>query len=95
MFLYSDGVIRVFTNNPDRMASAEDIKAFEEQVSASEIPTQVGDIDCDKLPGDEALFEPGTHFLTNHFCVYFGKWVRICCVEVHTLIDASVLFKNQ
>ncbi|XP_067931333.1 phospholipase A-2-activating protein-like [Watersipora subatra] len=55
----SDGVIRVFTNSEDRMASSEDIKAFEEQVSATEIPTQVGDIDSNSLPGPEALFNPG------------------------------------
>ena len=41
------------------MASAEEIKAFEEQVSASQIPTQVGDIDCEKLPGTGALHQPG------------------------------------
>lgn len=55
----SDGVIRVFTNCEDRMASQADIAAFEEQVAASHIPTQVGDIDSDKLEGEEALFAPG------------------------------------
>jgi len=41
------------------MASTEDIIAFEEQVSATQIPTQVGDIDSSKLPGPEALQQPG------------------------------------
>lgn len=56
---YSDSIIRVFTTEESRQASAEDIKAFEELVASSEIPTQVGDIDSDKLPGPEILLAPG------------------------------------
>lgn len=50
----------MFTNSEERRASPEDLAAFDEQVSSSEIPTQVGDIDSDKLPGEEILFAPGT-----------------------------------
>ena len=43
----------------ERAASSEEMEAFEQQVSASKIPTQVGDIDVDKLPGPEVLLAPG------------------------------------
>ena len=57
--LCSDGVIRIFSANPERHADEEQQKAFEEQVSSSTINTQLGDIDPKKLPGPEALFNPG------------------------------------
>ncbi|KAK7485283.1 hypothetical protein BaRGS_00023534 [Batillaria attramentaria] len=55
----SDGVMRVFTTSSDRMASAEDQKAFEDLVASSAIPTQLGDINKEDLPGPEALLNPG------------------------------------
>lgn len=55
----SDGAIRVFTASEDRAASNEEITEFEAQVSSSQIPTQVGDIDSEKLSGPEALLTPG------------------------------------
>nr|KAG5698282.1 hypothetical protein BaRGS_016984 [Batillaria attramentaria] len=41
------------------MASAEDQKAFEDLVASSAIPTQLGDINKEDLPGPEALLNPG------------------------------------
>ncbi|XP_064605533.1 phospholipase A-2-activating protein-like [Liolophura sinensis] len=55
----SDGIIRVFSTCPDRVAAPEIQVAFEEQVAASTIPTQIGDIKVSDLPGPEALLNPG------------------------------------
>ena len=41
------------------MASEEDQKAFEDLVASTAIPTQLGDINKDDLPGPEALVNPG------------------------------------
>ncbi|KAJ3322619.1 prephenate dehydrogenase (NADP(+)) [Boothiomyces sp. JEL0866] len=57
----SDGFVRVFTQSSDRVASAEELQAYEESLSASSIPSnQVGDIKKDDLPGPEALDQPGS-----------------------------------
>ncbi|KAL8576565.1 hypothetical protein ACOMHN_003123 [Nucella lapillus] len=55
----SDGVMRVFTRDAGRMALEEDQKAFEELIASSEVPTQLGDIKKEDLPGPEALTNPG------------------------------------
>lgn len=52
----SDGVIRIFTRSPDRVATADAIQNFDEAVKSSAIPQQqVGDINKEKLPGPEFL----------------------------------------
>ncbi|KAK3090943.1 hypothetical protein FSP39_015921 [Pinctada imbricata] len=56
----SDGVIRVFTTSPNRTAPEEEQKAYEEQVSSTAVPTQLGDIKSEDLPGPEVLNNPGT-----------------------------------
>ncbi|XP_072314708.1 phospholipase A-2-activating protein [Eucyclogobius newberryi] len=58
----SDGIIRVFTEAPDRIASAEDIQAFEDELSKATIDPKtgdLGDIKVEELPGREHLNEPG------------------------------------
>ncbi|XP_074640387.1 phospholipase A-2-activating protein-like [Tubulanus polymorphus] len=55
----SDGMIRIFSESPDRIAEPEQIQQFEEEVSASTIPSQVGDVKMEDLPGPEVLTEPG------------------------------------
>ncbi|KAK3733079.1 hypothetical protein QZH41_008412, partial [Actinostola sp. cb2023] len=59
----SDGVARVFTSEPDRFASQEEIKLFEQEVASQVIPAQtsgqIGDIKLEQLPGPEALLRPG------------------------------------
>ncbi|KAG0370161.1 WD40-repeat-containing domain protein [Gamsiella multidivaricata] len=56
----SDGFVRVFTRNKERVASAEILKAYDEENAAASIPSnQVGDIKKDDLPGPEALQQPG------------------------------------
>lgn len=52
----SDGVARVFTRSPDRVASAEVAHMFEEAIQTSSIPQQqMGDVNKEKLPGPEFL----------------------------------------
>ncbi|RKP06861.1 WD-40 repeat-containing protein [Thamnocephalis sphaerospora] len=56
----SDKVVRIFSRDPARIASEENIKEYEELVAAQAIPAnQVGDVNKDKLPGLEALNKPG------------------------------------
>ncbi|XP_078532836.1 phospholipase A-2-activating protein [Lissotriton helveticus] len=59
----SDGVIRVFTESAQRIATAQEIKDFEEELSKSIIDPKsedIGDIKMEELPGREHLNEPGT-----------------------------------
>ncbi|KAI1841443.1 hypothetical protein JX266_012372 [Neoarthrinium moseri] len=52
----SDGVIRIYTRSPDRVASAEVLQLFDEAVKSSSIPQQqMGDVNKEKLPGPEFL----------------------------------------
>ncbi|KAJ0006564.1 hypothetical protein NQD34_013837 [Periophthalmus magnuspinnatus] len=58
----SDGIIRVFTEAQDRIASAEDIQAFEDELSKATIDPKtgdLGDLKLEELPGREHLNEPG------------------------------------
>uniref|UniRef100_A0A3Q3KAP9 Phospholipase A2-activating protein n=1 Tax=Monopterus albus TaxID=43700 RepID=A0A3Q3KAP9_MONAL len=58
----SDGIIRVFTEAEDRMASAQDLQAFEDELSKATIDPKtgdLGDINMEDLPGREHLNEPG------------------------------------
>ncbi|XP_071385736.1 phospholipase A-2-activating protein isoform X2 [Centroberyx affinis] len=58
----SDGIIRVFTEAEDRMASPEDLQAFEDELSKATIDPKtgdLGDIKMEDLPGREHLDEPG------------------------------------
>ena len=55
--------MRVFTTNPDRMAPTEDQKAYDEQVSSTAVPTQLGDIKSEDLPGPEVLINPGNSIM--------------------------------
>ncbi|MCI4377335.1 hypothetical protein PGIGA_G00202520 [Pangasianodon gigas] len=58
----SDGMIRVFTENEERVASAQDLQAFEEELAKATIDPKtgdLGDIKIEELPGREHLNEPG------------------------------------
>ncbi|KAM0753585.1 PFU-domain-containing protein [Meredithblackwellia eburnea MCA 4105] len=56
----SDGLIRIFTRDASRLASAAELKSFEEQVSKTTLnPSQVGDVKKSDLPGPEALAADG------------------------------------
>lgn len=68
VFPYSDGIIRVFTESADRTASAEEIKAFEKELSQATIDSKtgdLGDINAEQLPGREHLNEPGKYFIVS------------------------------
>lgn len=52
----SDGIARVFTRSPDRVASPETVALFEDSVKASAIPEQqLPSINKEKLPGPSFL----------------------------------------
>lgn len=60
--LFSDGFVRVFTESSERTASAEEIQAFENELSQASIDPKtgdLGDINAEDLPGKEHLKEPG------------------------------------
>lgn len=55
----------MFTESEDRTASAEEIKAFEKELSQATIDSKtgdLGDINAEQLPGREHLNEPGKYF---------------------------------
>ncbi|KAH9483874.1 Protein DOA1 [Psilocybe cubensis] len=59
----SDGVVRVFSEAEERWASAEVLKAYDDQIASQALPLQqVGDVKKSDLPGLEALKTPGKHF---------------------------------
>ncbi|XP_069126256.1 phospholipase A-2-activating protein-like [Argopecten irradians] len=55
----SDGIIRVFTTHSEKVASPDQLTAFEAEVASAEVPTQIGEIQKRDLPGPEALLNPG------------------------------------
>ncbi|XP_036187182.1 phospholipase A-2-activating protein isoform X2 [Myotis myotis] len=88
----SDGIIRVFTESVDRTASAEEIKAFEKELSQATIDPKTGDlgnINAEQLPGREHLNEPGsregqTRLIRDgerveayQWSVSEGRWIKI------------------
>uniref|UniRef100_A0A3Q3A5C5 Phospholipase A2-activating protein n=1 Tax=Kryptolebias marmoratus TaxID=37003 RepID=A0A3Q3A5C5_KRYMA len=88
----SDGIIRVFTEAEDRVASAEDLQAFEDELSKTTIDPKtgdLGDIKMEDLPGREHLNEPGnrdgqTRLIKDgqkveayQWSVSDGRWLKI------------------
>uniref|UniRef100_A0A8C8RS36 Phospholipase A-2-activating protein n=1 Tax=Pelusios castaneus TaxID=367368 RepID=A0A8C8RS36_9SAUR len=88
----SDGIIRVFTESSERTASAEEIQAFETELSQATIDpksSDLGDINADDLPGREHLKEPGTRegqtrlikdngkVEAYQWSVSEGRWIKI------------------
>ncbi|XP_067409268.1 phospholipase A-2-activating protein isoform X2 [Emydura macquarii macquarii] len=88
----SDGIIRVFTESLERTASAEEIQAFENELSQATIDpktSDLGDINADDLPGREHLKEPGTRegqtrlikdngkVEAYQWTVSEGRWIKI------------------
>ncbi|KAF8569180.1 hypothetical protein P879_00711 [Paragonimus westermani] len=59
----SDSVIRIFSSDPKRQGSASAIQTFEAELASSKIATPdasgTGDLSLEKLPGVEALLQPG------------------------------------
>uniref|UniRef100_A0A8C0FB78 Phospholipase A-2-activating protein n=1 Tax=Bubo bubo TaxID=30461 RepID=A0A8C0FB78_BUBBB len=88
----SDGIIRVFTESLERTASAEEIQAFENELSQASIDPKtgdLGDINADDLPGKEHLKDPGTRdgqtrlikdngkIEAYQWSVSEGRWIKI------------------
>ncbi|GAA6061577.1 hypothetical protein JCM10212_004327 [Sporobolomyces blumeae] len=56
----SDGLVRVFTRSPERVASRKELASYEEQVAKTALnSSQIGDLKKSDLPGTDALSEPG------------------------------------
>ncbi|OXB66130.1 hypothetical protein ASZ78_012473 [Callipepla squamata] len=87
-----DGIIRVFTKSLKRTASAEEIQAFENELSQASIDPKtgdLGDINADNLPGREHLKDPGTRdgqtrlikdngkVEAYQWSVSEGRWIKI------------------
>ncbi|XP_036407186.1 phospholipase A-2-activating protein [Megalops cyprinoides] len=88
----SDGIIRVFTESDERVASTEDLQAFEDELSKATIDPKtgdLGDIKVEDLPGREHLDEPGrrdgqTRLIKEgqkveayQWSMSDGRWVKI------------------
>lgn len=60
---FSDGRIFVFTKDPSRTATIEEISTFEQELASSSIQTKtgdLGDVSINDLPTEDALKKPGT-----------------------------------
>jgi phospholipase A-2-activating protein len=57
----SYGVVRVFSESPERWASEPDLKDYDDKVAGQALSSQqIGDVKKSDLPGLEALNAPGT-----------------------------------
>jgi len=56
----SDGYIRVFSRDPKRLGTEDELLAFQSLVSSNAIPAQVGDLKKDDVLGPDALEIPGS-----------------------------------
>ena len=68
----------MFTSDPKKYASTEELKAYDEQISSSQVPSQLGDLKPEDLSGPEALLNPGTiveHFY--HVCKLTSGYIEI------------------
>ncbi|KAK4703285.1 phospholipase A-2-activating protein, partial [Phenoliferia sp. Uapishka_3] len=56
----SDGLVRIFTRDDDRVADAETLASYDKEVANTALnPSQVGDVKKNDLPGPEALDNDG------------------------------------
>lgn len=100
LLCYSDGIIRVFTEVVDRIASAEDLQAFEDELSKTIIDPKtgdLGDIKIEDLSGREHLEEPGKErdvyvmiFTSKiaQFCLKMKKTQCYFYIEIFWLISS-------
>ena len=62
----------MFTEAEDRIASPQDLQAFEDELSKTTIDPKtgdLGDIKIEDLPGREHLDEPGKDTYTRYNCI--------------------------
>ena len=63
----SDGVVRIFSEVPERWVSEADLKAYDDEVARQALPAQqVGDVKKSDLPGLEALGCQGLYWSAVH-----------------------------
>ncbi|XP_059168417.1 phospholipase A-2-activating protein-like [Physella acuta] len=76
----SDGIIRIFTQAPERVANAEILAAHEASLASAPVASQpLGDIKVEDLPGPESLKKPGkkdgqTTMVNNGSTVDVYQW---------------------
>ena len=58
-------MLRVFSCVPERQAPAEEQQAFLDSLANSNIPSQIGDVKTEDVPGTEALLNPGNGVSTQ------------------------------
>jgi len=74
----SDSVVRVFSEQEERWASAEVLKNYEDTLASQALPSQqVGDINKEQLEGPEALNIPGELNLITLVIVVDNAWFAI------------------
>ena len=56
---FSDGTVRIFSSDPSRFASTDELKAYDDLIASSEVPSNLGDIKPEDLSEPEALLNPG------------------------------------
>lgn len=96
--LFSDGIIRVFTESLERTASAEEIQAFENELAQASIDPKtgdLGDINADDLPGREHLKDPGKLL---YFCRIRGaskSWFELLKLLMVSKLKALIPFDRE
>ncbi|CDK27120.1 unnamed protein product [Kuraishia capsulata CBS 1993] len=98
----SDGIVRVFTNDPARYASPELLREFNESVENSTISQQSMDnIEKEKLPGPEALQQPGDQegkvimIKTASGVVEAHQWTENKWTKIGEVVGSSSSGKKQ
>ena len=51
--------MRIFTSDPKKYASVDELKAYDDLIASSQVPSNMGDIKPEDLSGPEALMNPG------------------------------------
>lgn len=72
-FYTSDGMLRVFTMVPNRVASEEECRTLQEEVASFKISGSKGDlgeIKVEDLPDETSLLRPGTPLFTSGYESY-------------------------
>jgi len=69
----------------ERVASDAELQAFDEQLSASTIPAQIGDIKTEDLVGSDALLTPGKtvhkiFYVVSHYAIGISCSTKSRCI---------------
>jgi phospholipase A-2-activating protein len=74
----SDGIVRVFSEQKERWASADMLKDYEDALARQALPSQqVGDVNKEQLQGTEGLNTPGESILVVYCRLLKFSWFPI------------------